>query len=56
LIAVGKSASSRTTKGFLDPISICIFFKRGDASAYKDFPTSTEPVKVIAGISGLVAI
>jgi hypothetical protein len=46
-------ASSMTTIGFLDPISICSFGHVGDGRGAMPRPTGTEPVKLIASTPGL---
>ena len=53
--AVSRSASSSTTCGFLPPISSCTFASRAAHCCATRLPTSTEPVKLIASTSGVVA-
>ena len=50
--AVARSASSSTISGFLPPISSWTRAPVFTAAAATDAPTSCEPVKLIASMSG----
>ena len=50
--AVARSASSSTMSGFLPPISSCTRAPAFTAAAATDGPTSCEPVKLTASMSG----
>ena len=50
-----KSASGKTTTGFLPPNSRVTFFKFPIEASTIFFPTSVDPVKVILSTSGCFA-